>query len=278
MPDPRELVLEVYLSFAQELADAAGEAIRPWFRAPTEQMGLERKGDGSPVTTADRAAETTIREMIADRYPTHGVLGEEFGAEAADREYVWVIDPIDGTGAFISGMPTFGTLIGLLRDGSPVLGVLDQPISGERWCGVSDPGVVRRSTHNARVIHSNAQTSLTRSTAFATSPKMFQGDAQAAWQRLCESVERVRYGADCYAYGLLASGYVELVCEADLKAWDYLALAPIVEGAGGVMTDWEGARLTLGSGDRVLAACSRGLHTAARRCLQDDAGEAMTTR
>ncbi len=278
MPDPRELVLELYLRFAQDLADAAGEAIRPWFRVSPERMGLERKGDGSPVTKADRAAEAVIREMIADRYPTHGVIGEEYGAEAADSEFVWAIDPIDGTGAFISGLPTFGTLIGLLRDGSPVLGVLDQPISGERWCGVSDPGVMRRSTHNARVIHSHPRKTLAHSTVFATTPDMFQGEASHAWQRLAGAVERVRYGADCYAYGLLAMGQIEMVCEADLKPWDYLALVPIVEGAGGKMTDWTGAQLTLDSGDQVLATCSQELHRTARRCLQAPAGDAPATR
>ncbi len=278
MPDPRELVLELYLRFAQELADAAGEAIRPWFRVSAERMGLERKGDGSPVTKADRAAEVIIREMIADRYPTHGVVGEEYGAAASESEYVWVIDPIDGTGAFVSGLPTFGTLIGLLRDGSPVLGVLDQPISGERWSGVSDGVVMRRSTHNARVIHSHAGDSLAESTAFATTPEMFRGESAQAWQRLAGAVERVRYGVDCYAYGLLALGCIEIVCEASLKPWDYLALAPIVEGAGGKMTDWAGEPLRLDSGDRVLAASSQELHAGALRCLQDAAGDAPATR
>ena len=270
MPDPRELVLEMHLQFAQELADAAGEAIRPWFRVSPEQMGLERKGDGSPVTKADRAAELTIRERIADRYPQHGVVGEEFGAESSEAEWVWVVDPIDGTGAFVSGLPTFGTLIALLREGTPVIGVLDQPILRERWTGVHEPGVIRSSTQNTQAIHTNPQSDLTSATVFATSPKMFAGGASEAWQRLAASVERVRYGVDCYAYGLLASGHIDLVCEADLKAWDYLALAPIVHGAGGQMTDWSGEPLTLASGDRVLAAASQALHHSAMRTLAGD--------
>ena len=260
----------MYLQFAEQLADAAAAAIRPWFRMSAERLQLERKSDGSPVTEADRAAESAIRERIAERYPEHGVIGEEFGSERVDAEWVWVIDPIDGTGAFISGLPTFGTLIGLLRGGVPLLGILDQPVLAERWCGVDEPGVLRRSTHNAQVIHTNMHAELGSAITFATSPDMFTGDAQGAWQRLADGVERVRYGVDCYAYGLLALGCIDIVCEAHLKPWDYLALAPIVQGAGGRMTDWDGEPLTSTSGDRVLAASTAQLHAAARRCLTAD--------
>ena len=260
MPDPRELMAEMYLQFAGQLADAAGEAIRPWFRA---EIQVDRKGDGTPVTQADRAAETAIRERIADQFPLHGVIGEEFGSERSDSEWVWVIDPIDGTGAFVSGLPTFGTLIALVHDGKPLLGVLDQPILNERWSGVHYPGVSRRTTHNSHLVHTSSTIDLEASIGFATTPEMFTGANQAAWEALSSSFERIRYGADCYAYGLLASGLVDIVCEASLKSWDYLALAPIVEGAGGRMTDWEGADLTIRSGDRVLAAATPRLHRAA---------------
>ena len=264
MPDPRELVVEMYLAFASELAEAARGVILPYFR----NAGLvEAKGDGSPVTAADRGAEALLRERIADRFPQHGIVGEEFGAEQEGAEFVWVIDPIDGTGAFVSGLPTFGTLIGLLQEGRPLLGVLEQPVLGERWLGVDAPGVIKRTTHNSQVIHSAQTAKLREATAFATTPHMFEGDAEPAWNRLRTQCGRVRYGADCYAYGLLAAGYVDLVCEADLKAWDYLPLVPIVTGAGGVMTDWTGAALTLAGGDRVLAAASQPLARAARAAL-----------
>jgi len=250
----------MYLQFAEELADAAAELIRPWFRSRLE---VQRKGDGSPVTEADRAAEAAIRERIADRFPAHGVIGEEYGTERDDAEWVWVIDPIDGTGAFVSGLPTFGTLIGLLRDGQPVAGVLDQPIANERWAGLNYPDVTRRTTHNSQIVHTSSTRILETSIGFATSPDMFQGTARQSWDILSASLERVRYGVDCYAYGLLASGFIDIVCEASLKRWDYLALAPIVQGAGGYMTDWAGGQLTLESGDQVVAASTRQLQQAA---------------
>ena len=264
MPDPRELMAEMYLQFACELADAAGDVIRPWFR---RAMQVDLKGDGSPVTQADRAAETAIRERIADQFPLHGVIGEEFGNEEERAEWVWVIDPIDGTGAFVSGLPTFGTLIALVHNGKPLLGVLDQPISEERWSGLSYPGVVRRTTHNSHLVHTSSTTDLEAAIGFATTPEMFTGNAHHAWDALSSSLERFRYGADCYAYGLLASGFVDIVCEASMKSWDYLALPPIVEGAGGRMTDWEGEALSIESKDRVLAAATRQLHQAAMERL-----------
>ncbi len=271
MPDPRELVASMYLQFAEELADASGDAIRPWFRG---RLDVKRKGDGTPVTEADRSAETAIRERIADRYPDHGVIGEEFGTERADAEWVWVIDPIDGTGAFVSGLPTFGTLIGLMYEGVPLLGVLDQPILSDRWCGVNYPGVLRRTTHNSHLVHTSSTSNLETSIGFATTPDMFEGAAKHAWGELSSTFERVRYGADCYAYGLLASGFVDIVCEASLKSWDYLALTPIVQGAGGQMTDWQGQKLTLSSKDQVVATATQQLHRAALERLLAANGQA----
>ena len=168
-----------------------------------------------------------------------------------------------GTGAFISGLPTFGTLIGLVRDGVPVLGVLDQPILTERWTGLSFPELSPRATHDTHVIHTSSTTDLENAIGFASDPTMFKGPERDAWNRLSSSLYRARYGIDCYAYGLLASGFVDIVCEASLKSWDYIALVPIVRGAGGQMTDWDGEPLTLDSKDRVLASASHGLHRAA---------------
>lgn len=270
MPDPRDVVANVYTEFANQLADAAAEAILPHFR---RRPAVEAKGDGTPVTQADREAEAAIREQIEARFPKHGIVGEEFGSERNGAEWVWVLDPIDGTGAFISGLPTFGTLIGLLHRGSPVLGVLDQPVSRERWIGLTWPGGIHRAmlrsasvTHR---IHTLSTVSLSDAVGFATSPDQFSGAAQAGWERLRGALGRVRYGVDCYAYGLLAAGCIDLVAEASLKPWDCLPLVPIVSGAGGVMTSWAGEPLSLECADRVLAAATRELHGAAMQALAE---------
>ncbi len=264
MTTPAQSPTQTYTAFANELADASGDAIRPWFRRPLE---VDSKADGSPVTKADRAAETAIRERIADRFPDHGVIGEEFGSESDAAEWVWVIDPIDGTGAFVSGLPTFGTLIALLCAGEPVLGMIDQPITRERWTGVAFPDQPARTRFGLHIVHSSSTTELHRSAGYATTPDMFEGAERAAWERLSGSLGRVRYGIDCYAYGLLAMGWIDLVAESSLRPWDYLALPPIVSGAGGIMTDWEGRALRLGSGAQVLAAATEALHGAALALL-----------
>ena len=268
MPDPRDVVANIYGEFANELADAAAAAIRPHFR---KRGAVDAKADGSPVTAADREAERAMRERIADRFPNHGVVGEEWGVERSDAEWVWVLDPIDGTGAFVCGLPTFGTLIGLLQEGRPVLGVLNQPISAERWLGSTWEGNQPRCTLNSQQIHTISTVSLEAASGFATSPQQFRGADEAAWKRLSEGLRRVRYGVDCYAYGLLAAGYVDLVAEASLKPWDCLPLVPIVAGAGGVMTDWRGDPLGLDNGERVLAAATRELHGAAVDTLREPA-------
>ena len=266
MPDPTDVVANVYAEFAHQLADAAADAIRPHFRA---RLAVDAKSDGSPVTRADRDAEDAIRALIAQRFPGHGIVGEEFGAERADAEWVWVVDPIDGTGAFIAGLPTFGTLIGLLREGRPVLGILNQPIAEERWIGLAWPGLKSTAALNSQVIHTSSTTDLHHAIGFATSPQQFLGDDETAWNRLNSRLARVRYGVDCYAYGLLAAGYVDLVAEASLKPWDCLPLVPIVAGAGGLISDWSGAPLSLHNGDRVLATATRSLHNAALQALNN---------
>ncbi len=268
MPDPRDVVAKIYAEFANELADAAAAAIRPHFRT---RPAVETKRDGSPVTQADREAERAIRERIADRFPSHGIVGEEGGAERSSAEWVWVIDPIDGTGAFVSGLPTFGALIGLLHEGRPILGVLDQPISQERWLGLAWPGRTPEATLNTQLIHVSSTAVMHTAIGFATSPEQFRGPHAAAWKRLSSALARVRYGVDCYAYGLLAAGYVDLVAEASLKPWDCLPLVPIVRGAGGLISDWSGAPLGLHNADRVLAASTRELHSAALEALADPA-------
>jgi inositol-phosphate phosphatase/L-galactose 1-phosphate phosphatase/histidinol-phosphatase len=244
------------LELALALADAAGPIIKRYFRTGTR---ITDKADLSPVTAADREAEAAMRTLIAERMPHAGVLGEEMGADRADAEYVWVLDPIDGTKSFVTGKPLFGTLIALTRRGVPIVGVIDQPVLGERWVGVAgEPARL-----NGGAIRTRACARLADAWLYATTPTMFAGADAAAWQRLAAAVKFPLYGADCYAYGLLAAGWTDLVCEAMLKPYDWCALVPIIDGAGGVITDWEGRPLTIASGGRVLAAGDAGLHAQA---------------
>ena len=252
--------LDQFLALAVALADAAGEAIRPHFRQP---LVVDDKPDLSPVTIADRAAEAAMRRLIAANFPSHGILGEEFGREREDAEFVWVLDPIDGTKSFISGVPLFGTLIALAHRGRPILGIIDQPIMRERWIGA----VGRPTTFNGAGIRVRPCPTLAGATVFSTSPDMFQGRDAAAHARVAAAAKLVRFGADCYAYGLLAHGFIDLVVEASLKSYDFSAMLPIVEGAGGVATDWLGAPLTLASDGRVLVAGDRRAHEAALALL-----------
>jgi histidinol phosphatase-like enzyme (inositol monophosphatase family) len=249
------------VALAHALADAAGEVQRRYFRTP---VGVETKADESPVTIADREAEAAMRDLLARRAPGHGILGEEHGSDGLDAELVWVLDPIDGTKSFITGRPLFGTLVALLQGGEPVLGLIDQAILGERWLGrAGEP-----STHNGRPIHVRPCPTLDQAVMFVTSPRMFATAAlRAAYQRVEDRVQLPMFGGDCYAYGLLAMGFADLVVEADLEPYDYLALVPIIRGAGGLVTDWRGAPLGLGSDGRVLAAGDARVHAAARELL-----------
>ena len=252
--------LDAFLALAADLADAAGEAIRPYFRQP---IRVDDKADLSPVTVADRAAETAMRRLIAARFPDHGIIGEEFGPEREDAPFVWVLDPIDGTKSFISGVPLFGTLIALTERGRPVLGIIDQPISRERWVGAAG----RATTFNSNPVRCRPCASLSAATVFATSPDMFRGPDAAAFSRVAAAAKLVRFGADCYAYGLLAHGLIDLVIESSLKPYDFSAMVPVVEGAGGIATDWQGAPLSLASDGRVLVAGDRNAHRQALALL-----------
>ena len=259
--------LAMFRALAEEMADAAGAAIRPHFR---RRLDVKTKADSSPVTVADLAAERAIRALIAERRPDDGVLGEEFGSERTDAEYVWVLDPIDGTKAFISGLPTFGTLIALLHHGTPVLGVIDQPVSGERWLGVLGQGADLRTRRGEapQAIRTRACESLAEASLFCTAREQFVGPNGEAYARLLERVGMTRYGLDCYAYAMLATGFVDLTVEATLEPYDYLALVPVIEAAGGRITDWDGAPLGLTSDGRVLAAGDRRRHAEALALLR----------
>jgi inositol-phosphate phosphatase/L-galactose 1-phosphate phosphatase/histidinol-phosphatase len=248
--------LDDFLALAVSLADAAGEEIRPYFRKP---LIVDDKPDLTPVTVADRAAEQVMRSLIERRFPDHGILGEEFGRVREHAEFVWTLDPIDGTKSFISGVPLFGTLIALTCAKRPILGIIDQPISRERWVGVAG----RATTLNGAAIHCRSCPTLSAATLFATTPDMFKGGDADAFARVATAIKLTRFGADCYAYGLLAAGFIDLVLEASLNPYDFCAMVPIVEGAGGVATDWQGAALDLGSDGHILVAGDRRAHEAA---------------
>ena len=254
------IVTAAHLALAETLADAAGEIIGGYF---LKKLGVKQKSDRTPVTIADRGAEKIMRRLIEIAFPTHGIVGEEFGTQNADADYVWVLDPIDGTKSFISGVPLFGTLIALTYRGTPVLGIIDQPIANERWLGATG----RRTLFNGRPIKTRPCTGLAEATLYATAPEMFAKGNAAAFERLRKKVKLARFGADCYAYGLVASGFIDLVVEADLKPYDFCALLPVIEGAGGKMTDWQGRALTLHSDGRVIAGGDPRLVTKARTVL-----------
>ncbi len=238
-----------FLPIAEAAADLAGAAIRPLFRSP---LLVEAKGDASPVTEADRAAERAIRALLAERLPGHGVIGEEYGNTNAGAEWVWVLDPIDGTRAFVTGRPLFGTLIGLLHRGRPVLGLMDQPVTGERWIGLAGEATRFRSPLGGRIGCRPCE-SLAEAELSCTSPDMFDVDTAPRFAAVKQATRRTTWGGDCIAYGLLALGLVDVVVDATMKPWDWAALVPIIEGAGGRCTDWAGRPLTLEGDGTVLA-------------------------
>jgi inositol-phosphate phosphatase/L-galactose 1-phosphate phosphatase/histidinol-phosphatase len=248
------------IELAERLADAAGAIARRYFRQP---LAVDTKPDSTPVTAADREAEAAMRALIEKQFPGDGIVGEEHGPVRADAVRVWVLDPIDGTKSFIAGIPLFGILIALVEHGAPVLGVIDQPISRERWLGAAG----QPTRKNGAPIRARACTELAAASLYATSPDMFGAD-RPAFERLRGAVNATRFGADCYAYGQLASGFIDLVVEADLKPYDYCALVPVIEGAGGAMTDWQGNRLGLKSDGRVVAAGDPALAVKARAVLR----------
>ena len=255
-----EKVTAAHLALAGALADKAGAVLRRYFRS---HLLVESKNDNTPVTVADREAEAEMRAMIEARFPDHGLLGEEHGRTRPEADYVWVIDPIDGTKSFISGVPLFGVLIALTFKGVPVLGVIDQPILRERWLGAEG----RKTTLNGKPVATRACSVLGDATLYATAPDMFTGGDAEAFARVRKTVRLARYGADCYAYGLLAAGFVDLVIESSLKPYDFCALAPVIEGAGGEMSDWTGEPLSLRSDGRVIAAGDPALAAATRAVL-----------
>ena len=234
------------IALAHRLADAAGAAIRPYYRTA---HGVEAKRDASPVTLADRAAETAIRAILEAERPNDGIIGEEFGSVREDAARIWVIDPIDGTRSFIAGRPIFGTLIALLEQALPVLGVIDQPVLRERWVGAhGHPTRFNESLATTRSCAAIAQAHLATS-----GPTYFTPAQYKPFDAIARQSAHISWGGDCYNYALIASGHLDLVIEAGLKLHDFAALVPVVEGAGGAMRDWHGAPLSAASDGHVIA-------------------------
>jgi myo-inositol-1(or 4)-monophosphatase len=236
------------VGFAEDLAAAARRIALRHFRRPLE---VEWKADESPVTIADREIETELRRLIRERFPAHGIFGEEFGAQPGEG-YTWVVDPIDGTQSFLCGVPLFGTLIALLHGVTPVLGVIDVPALDERWLGYA--GAPTRC--NGMTVRTSLCTDLARARVYTTTPDAFDTEAWQRYDALSRCAAIRRFGGDCYNYGLLASGHCELVVEAGLQPYDYLALVPVIEGAGGRISDWNGEPLGLHSSGLVVAAAN----------------------
>jgi myo-inositol-1(or 4)-monophosphatase len=249
-----------FAAFVDELADVSGDAILPFFRT---SLGVENKAGGGgfdPVTAADRAAEAAMRALIRRNFPKHGIIGEEFGSEGADSEYVWVLDPIDGTKSFICGMPAWGTLIGLTRRGEPAYGLMHQPFVGERFSG--DGASARyRGPAGERALVCRPCVDLADAVLFTTSPLLMQPADRRIFGRVEAKVRLSRYGGDCYAYCMVAAGHIDLVIETEIKPHDIAALIPIITGAGGVITTWEGGGAE--KGGRIIAAGDARVHAAA---------------
>jgi inositol-phosphate phosphatase / L-galactose 1-phosphate phosphatase / histidinol-phosphatase len=236
------------IELAGRLADAAGNAIRPFFRA---QFAHEAKDDSSPVTEADRAAEAAIRRLLDAEAPRDAIIGEEYGEKPGTTGRSWIIDPIDGTISFMAGRPIFGTLIALLEDGWPVLGLIDQCISGERWIGATG----QTTTLNGQPASTRVCKELAQAALATSGPQYFSDHDGEHFMALAAKTahRRMLFGGDCYNYALLASGHIDLVVEAGLKLHDFAALVPVVEGAGGMMCDWNGDPLHSGSAGHVIA-------------------------
>ena len=252
-------------AFLDRLATVSGEAILPYFRT---SLSVEDKSRGTgfdPVTVADRAAEQAMRALIRENFPGHGIVGEEFGAEQPDAEYVWFLDPIDGTKSFISGMPAWGTLIALTHRGTPVLGMMHQPFVGERFSGDGAAALYRGPKGERSLMVRNCP-SLTEAVLYTTSPRLMKVADRARFAKVEDLVRLSRYGGDCYAYCMLAAGQLDLVIETELKPHDVIPLMPIIAGAGGIMTTWDGGPAS--AGGRIIAAGDKRVHAEAMKALQ----------
>src|SRR5271155_4545981 len=263
-------------AFVERLAQVSGEVILPFFRSAIRAEDKSPGGAFEPGTEADRGAEAAMRRLIGQTFPAHGMIGEEYGPDRPDAEFVWVLDPIDGTKSFISGMPPWGTLIGLMHRGQPVYGMMAQPFTRERFYGDGKRAKLRTlapsrgeappSEWTTRALRARSCASLREATLMTTSPLLIRDAAdRAAYARVENEVRLIRYGGDCYAYCALAAGFIDLVIETNLKPHDVVALTPIIEGAGGAATTHGGGDAP--TGGRTIAAGDRAVYDEARRLL-----------
>ncbi len=244
---------QAYIETAQDLADIARQSTLSLFRKPIQ---IDQKHDTSPVTIADRNTEQSMRELIENRHPDHGIFGEEFGRREGSSDWFWVLDPIDGTKSFICGKPIFGSLIALLHEDKPMVGVVEIPAQGERWLGISNSG----TRLDGNECNTSSVKRVSEAAMLSTTPDMFNTNEWALFDRISRTARIRNFGTDCYGYGLLASGFADIVMEASLQPYDYMALIPVVEGAGGVVSDWNGSPLGMNSDGKVIACATRELH------------------
>jgi inositol-phosphate phosphatase/L-galactose 1-phosphate phosphatase/histidinol-phosphatase len=259
--------LDTYLRLAERLADAAGTIVRRYFRTG---VAADDKADATPVTIADREAEAAMRKLIEAEFPAHGVIGEEHGNRNPGASHVWVLDPIDGTKSFVTGRPLFGSLIALCRDGQPIVGIVDCPAMDERWTGAAGkPTQYRGRLGPPRAVRTRSCAALKDAALGTTSPDQFNAVSRPLFERVRNAAKLPIYGGDCYAYALIANGSLDLMVEEGLKPYDWAALVPVIEGAGGRITDWRGRRLELSSpSSRVLASGDSRVHSEASRLLE----------
>ena len=252
---------ENIIALAHRMADAAGDILRRAARSP---LRIDMKADASPVTEIDREVETALRQLIEHNYPQHGIVGEEYDDVRPEAAYQWVLDPIDGTRSFIAGYHTFATLIALIKNGTPVLGVIDQPVLRERWIGI----IGESTRFNGQAIHIHKPTKLKQAIVATTSTAYFTPHQAELFTRLRQSCSDGVLGGDAYAYAMLAMNRLDLVVDAGMKPYDFCALIPVIQGAGGIITDWSGQTLSLSSDGTVIAAANRDLHTQALSMLR----------
>ncbi|HXX26779.1 MAG TPA: histidinol-phosphatase [Pseudolabrys sp.] len=252
-----------FASFVDQLATASGDTILPFFRTA---LAIENKKAGGfdPVTAADRAAENAMRALIRKTFPDHGIVGEEYGSERTDAEYVWVLDPIDGTKSFITGMVAWGTLIGLMRFGEPVFGMVHQPFTRERFSG-DGGGANYRGPAGTRELRVRGCASFDDAILSTTSPLLMNKSDRADFVRLEDKVKLSRYGGDCYSYCMVAAGLIDLVVETEIKPYDIVAVIPVITGAGGIVTTWDGGPAQ--AGGRIIVAGDKRVHAQALEVL-----------
>ncbi len=244
---------EEFEKFANVLADEASKITNSYFR---KKINIENKEDESPVTIADKNTELKIRDLISNKYPSHGILGEEYGHNQIESEYIWVIDPIDGTRSFIAGHKDFGTLISLLHNNKPVIGIINCPAHNERWIGVRG----QKTTLNNKIIETSKITNINDAYLFTSGIYFHEPILKKGYKNIKEKCKYYRLGGDCYMYGMLASGLIDIVIEDTLKAHDYMALVNVIEGAGGKITDKYGKDVTIESDGSLIASCNSTLH------------------